>query len=134
MTPAQLSTIHTAAFTHSRGWSADEFAALLGSAHCTLICEPDGFALVRTVAGEAELLTIAVSPGRQGQGAGRKLMHRWLEATPADEAFLEVGADNTAAIALYASCGFAQVARRAAYYPRANGPDVDAIVMRRPLP
>ena len=29
MTPSDMSTIHQAAFTHERGWGADEFTALL---------------------------------------------------------------------------------------------------------
>ena len=135
MTPAQLSAIHAAAFEGSRGWNAAEFATLLDNPHCTLLDEPDdGFALCRTIAGETELLTIAVRPAAQGKGIGRALMHLWAKHASACDAFLEVAGDNKSAIGLYISCGFAEVARRVGYYARSNGPSVDAIVMRRSFP
>jgi ribosomal protein S18 acetylase RimI-like enzyme len=43
--------------------------------------------------------------------------------------FLEVGADNPHALALYAGLGFAKVGTRKGYY--ASG---DALVLRLPLP
>jgi ribosomal-protein-alanine N-acetyltransferase len=44
--------------------------------------------------------------------------------------FLEVGADNAAALALYRAMGFRQVGHRCAYYRRVDRPAADAIVMR----
>jgi ribosomal-protein-alanine N-acetyltransferase len=46
--------------------------------------------------------------------------------------FLEVAADNTAAIALYAATGFDRVGLRKGYYPHPDGAK-DAVVMRRAL-
>jgi len=43
--------------------------------------------------------------------------------------FLEVAADNTAAIRLYEGLGFAIVASRKGYYARASAPPVDALIL-----
>lgn len=134
MTPDALAALHKAAFSRERPWSAAEFASLIDQPHVTVCADPHGFALVRTVAGETELLTLAVDPAHQRQGVGRQLTQDWLRRCDAQTAFLEVAADNTPAIALYESLGFAQAGRRAAYYARKKGADADAIVMRRGLP
>lgn len=130
MTPPELAKIHAAAFTLSRPWSSAEFSDLLSQPTTHLFTQRGGFALVQTVAGEAELLTIAVYPEQQGIGIGRALMHDWTRHVDVELAFLEVAADNLAALALYKSFGFAEVGRRAAYYARESGPSTDAIVMR----
>ncbi|GLQ25748.1 GNAT family N-acetyltransferase [Sulfitobacter pacificus] len=133
MTPAQLAKIHRAAFQRERPWSAEEFQGLLDSAYVTLFDQPHGFALTRNIAGESEMLTLAVDPAHHRKGIGSGLVERWiktLEGT-ADTAFLEVAADNTAAIKLYREFRFVEVGRRAAYYARKNAASVDAIVMSR---
>ena len=92
--------------------------------------------LVRTVAGEAEVLTVGVRPEARGAGTGRRLVQAALEAARAEGAervFLEVAEDNLAALRLYAGCGFGEVGRRRRYYPRPDGGTVDALVLRRAL-
>ncbi len=135
MTPQDMAQIHAAAFTDARPWSASEFATLLESPHVFISQQPQGFALVRVVAGEAELLTIAVHPDHQGQGTGRALMSDWMAqaAATASEAFLDVAADNAPACALYAACGFVPAGRRTGYYRRSGAEAVDALLMRAPL-
>lgn len=125
----QLAALHGRAFTVPRPWSAAEFAGLLDSPLCFLVSVPGGFALGRVVAGEAELLTIAVEPEQQGQGIGRGLMAAFLaeaRARGAEHVFLEVAADNARARALYAGAGFVETGRRRGYYD-----GVDAVVMVR---
>jgi ribosomal-protein-alanine N-acetyltransferase len=95
-----------------------------------------GFALCRVAADEAELLTIAVQPSQRRRGAGRALLSAVLAhvcAVGVRSLFLEVGADNPAALALYARAGFQAVGSRKAYYQRGGGPAVDAVVMRLTL-
>jgi [ribosomal protein S18]-alanine N-acetyltransferase len=135
MTPEEMAELHRAAFTQDRPWTASEFASLLDSPHTHLTTRTGGFALWRSVGGEAELLTIAVEPTRQGTGIGTALMNTWMECAQnsADTAFLEVASDNATACALYARSGFDVVARRAAYYKQPTGP-ADALVMRARLP
>lgn len=133
MTPEALASLHRAAFATERPWSASEFAGLLEGRFVNLHTHPHGFALSRTVAGESELLTLAVHPNFQGQGIGRDLTRDWLSGLPitAQTAFLEVAADNAVAINLYTTEGFAEIARRQGYYARKNAAAADAIVMQR---
>ncbi len=133
MTPDALARVHSAAFVTERSWTEQEFAELLSSPHTQVFSHAAGFALTRTVAGESELLTLAVDPAHQRQGIARQLTQDWLASLPgrADTAFLEVASDNHAAQALYAALGFATVATRPAYYARKNAAAADAIVMRR---
>jgi ribosomal-protein-alanine N-acetyltransferase len=91
-----------------------------------------GFVLVRAIAGEAEILTLAVLPEARRQGLGQGLMAAALARAAARGAaamLLEVATDNAPAQALYASLGFAKVGRRRRYY--ADGRD--ALVLRREL-
>lgn len=94
---------------------------------------PVGFAVVRAVAGEGEILSLGVAARYQRRGAGGAVLRASLErlgASGAAAAFLEVGADNTAAIALYRKAGFESVGRRKGYYLRRDRRRVDALIMR----
>lgn len=136
----RAAALHRAAFADlgERGWAREEIAELLASPGVAgLLLRRDGndigFALCRTVADEAELLTIAVAPGHRRLGAGRALLAcviALVRERGAASLFLEVGDDNPAARALYRKTGFATVGHRAAYYARQGRPAVDAIVMR----
>ena len=88
-----------------------------------------GAALLRIVAGEGELLRIAVHPDRQRLGIGRALLRAVLSAI-ADACplgvYLEVRASNVAARHLYARQGFVESGRRRDYY---DAPREDAILM-----
>lgn len=133
MTPAQMAHIHQAAFTRERGWRVDEFAQLLEQPFTDAFTNEGGFAITRSLAGESELLTLAVAPTHQRRGIASRLMTEWvakIQAT-AETAFLEVAADNHAAIALYVKHGFAQTGLRKAYYKRADAPAADAVLMSR---
>ncbi|MCX5520631.1 GNAT family N-acetyltransferase [Kaistia defluvii] len=139
-----LVEIHAAGFR--RGWSADEIDGLIADKTVTghvLRREslfgtrrPQGFILVRTVAGEAEVLTIAVAPGARGRGYGRLLMEDALRALYRElvpEVFLEVDENNASAVSLYRSLGFVEVGRRKGYYADGQGPGGTALVMRLQL-
>ncbi|MQQ09199.1 GNAT family N-acetyltransferase [Epibacterium sp. SM1979] len=128
-----MAQTHLAAFSKGRAWTSAEFTSLLQSplvfAHGDNRC----FALVRVVADEAELLTLATHPDHQRHGLARGLMedwHRVAQQRGAQHAFLEVAADNSAARRLYDTCAYETVATRPGYYARSDGPDVDALVMR----
>lgn len=132
-----LAEVHAAAFDDP--WSAEDitrFAEDRGG--FTLAAEADsqlvGFILCRVIAGEAEVLTLAVRPQYRRRSVATALVEAAAAVAmdSAEAMFLEVAADNPAAIALYAACNFAAVGRRAGYYGRAGGA-VDAIVMRRAL-
>jgi ribosomal-protein-alanine N-acetyltransferase len=137
VTPAALSALHARCFTSPRPWTEAEFASLLADPLAFLMVEGDaGFLLGRAVAGEAELLTLAVAPEARRRGLGLRLVSRFLyqaRLRGAESAFLEVGSDNPAAQAVYAKAGFAETGRRRGYYRSADGGLVDALVLRRVL-
>ncbi|WP_299674106.1 GNAT family N-acetyltransferase [uncultured Roseobacter sp.] len=134
MTPQDLAALHRLAFTAERPWSAAEFADLLAEPHVSLLQRPQGFALSRTVAQESELLTLAVHPDHRRRHIADALLTEWMQTAQADHAFLEVAADNHAALALYRKHGFAETGRRTAYYRRADAPLADAVLMTAALP
>lgn len=137
MTAAQLAALHARCFGTPRPWTEAEFAGFLADPLAFLLVEGDaGLLLGRAVAGEAELLTIAVAPEARRRGLGRKLMARFLyqaRLRGAETAFLEVAADNAPAIALYTAAGFTPTGRRRGYYHPPQGQPVDALVLRRVL-
>ncbi|GHG88593.1 GNAT family N-acetyltransferase [Pseudodonghicola xiamenensis] len=136
MTPEDMAATHAAAFTQSRPWRAEEFADLLSMSGTFACGDARCFALIRVIADEAELLTIATHPDYQRQGRARTLMAQWqakAAARGAARAFLEVAADNPAALSLYESCGYDPVGLRRGYYPRPDLAPSDAILMARSL-
>jgi len=109
---------------------------MLASSGVFLQSSDAGFVLGREIAGEAELLTLAVDPALQRQGNGRALLAGFeAEATKrgATDAFLEVADNNTAACALYRAAGYTESGRRPAYYRPPTGPKTAAIIMRKRL-
>jgi [ribosomal protein S18]-alanine N-acetyltransferase len=88
-----------------------------------------GYAGLACAGGDADVQTLAVRPSRQGAGVGSALFDALLgEASRRGCArvFLEVRADNDAAIGLYARRGFERAGVRRAYYTDGT----DAVVMR----
>lgn len=131
----RLAGLHAAAF--STPWDAAALQALLEQTGVFVIEEPDGFILLRTVADEAEILTLAVRPGARRLGLGARLVREggtMAAARGAARLFLEVADDNPAALALYARAGFAEVGRRPRYYARASGDRQDALILALNLP
>lgn len=133
----QMAELHARAHAPGdRPWSAAEFAGLAAPPHGIAVLEPQGFALGRQVADEAELLMIAVAPEARRRGLGQALLARFEAAARdrgAARAFLEVAAGNRPARALYAAAGWREAGLRRGYYRRANGPAEDAIVMEKSL-
>ncbi|WP_210358310.1 GNAT family N-acetyltransferase [Sphingomonas beigongshangi] len=96
---------------------------------------PAGFALVRTVADEAELLLLAVAPPYRRRGVAGALLRAVIaEAGGAGIAdlHLEVRAGNEA-VRLYEQNGFAKVGERRGYYRGRNGETFDAHTYCRAL-
>ena len=136
MSPAEMAVIHAACFTTPPPWSAVEIAQTLDSAFAFALTAPSGFLIGRVVAGEAELITLAVDPAARRQGIGGRLVAQFLaEAAQrgAESAFLEVAADNLPAQSLYAGKGFEQKGKRRNYYRTPAGARVDALVLARAL-
>jgi ribosomal-protein-alanine N-acetyltransferase len=105
--------------TLPEAWDAAGLAAEIAKTTSRAIVALDGtrivaFAIGSLVMEELEVLSIAVSPDARRAGVGRTLLRSL--ARGARTAHLEVRASNDAAIALYASLGFAVVGRRSRYY------------------
>ena len=141
---ADISELHGQRFP--RQWSDDEFQGLLTQEGVfgfvarqtnAFFSRPlGGFVLSREAAGEAEILTIAVSEKFGRQGLGWRLMQAALREAGArggESMFLEVEAQNRPAVDLYTKSGFQKVAERPAYYAGPDGKKTSALVMRRVL-
>lgn len=131
---ARLAAIHAEAFDRpgDTPWSAAAFADLLTQAEVFAVEAPDGFILMRVVADEAEILTLAVRPGARRGGQGGRLVGEGVLAAAARGAtrvFLEVAEDNAAARALYDRAGFVEAGRRPGYYAAADGGRRDALLL-----
>jgi ribosomal-protein-alanine N-acetyltransferase len=133
-----LTALHAACFTApwDQPWTERSFAEVLrmpgsGAYIAALEAEPVGFALVRVVADESELLRIGVHPEHRRAGHGRRLLDHVFAALCAAGAarlFLEVAESNPSATALYRAAGFEPVGRRAKYYE-----GQDALVLMKAL-
>lgn len=141
----RLAAVHAAAFP-SAPWSSADLAALLRQetvfglvmrrANFFGTRAPVAFVLARLVAGEAEILTIAVDPGHRRRGFARQLMEALFRRLYHDRAatlFLEVDAGNEAALALYRRLRFRKVGERKGYYAHGSVPGATALVMRADL-
>jgi ribosomal-protein-alanine N-acetyltransferase len=91
-----------------------------------------GYAAVLVVAPgvEADVLTVAVPPEYARLGIATHFMNeleKWSKDKQALAMMLEVGVDNSGAIALYEKLGYQTIATRKNYY----GQGLDAFVMRK---
>ncbi|MCA3594144.1 MAG: GNAT family N-acetyltransferase [Methylobacterium sp.] len=139
----RLAEIHASGF--AQGWGRLELERMLLDGHIAdvqvsqaLIGEfVTGFAISRVVAGEAELLTIALDPETRGRGLAKPLLAQHAQnvrRAGGEVLFLEVAEDNAPALALYRGLGFREFGRRKAYYPgEPGGRRRDALTMRADL-
>ena len=101
--------------------SADDLASQL-----------NGYLLATMIDDEAEILSIGVTPDRQRQGVGKRLLQRFFEHGTSQNmtrVVLEVAEDNVPAVKLYRDFGFVEFGRRKGYYKQGNR-KIDAIMMK----
>ena len=101
--------------------SADDLASQL-----------NGYLLATMIDDEAEILSIGVTPDRQRQGVGKRLLQRFFEHGTSQNmtrVVLEVAEDNIPAVKLYRDFGFVEFGRRKDYYKQGNQ-KIDAIMMK----
>jgi ribosomal-protein-alanine N-acetyltransferase len=140
MTAADVDTvvaIEDSIYPHP--WTRGNFAdSLQAGYHCWIVERGgvvSGYTVVMIAADEAHLLNLSVAAPWQRRGMGRELLRFALKLARdygAGRILLEVRPSNEAAIALYSSAGFAEIARRRGYYP-AGASREDAIVLERSL-
>ncbi len=129
-------TVMMSAFDPQYGeaWTAAQLRSMMSMPGCVLVIgrlgeQPVGFGLLRSMAGEAELLLLAVDPAHRGAGHGRRILDRCLmiaERSGAEAVFLEVR-DSNPAVHLYSKAGFNQDNRRRNYYLGDGGCRYDAL-------
>jgi [ribosomal protein S18]-alanine N-acetyltransferase len=127
-----LAALHAAAFAEP--WDMPSLKALLAQPGAIAFwAEAQGFVLIRSVADEAEILTLAVKPAARRRGIASALVSAGAEEAHRQGArtlFLEVAENNGAARALYTRLGFAAAGRRRDYY----GAGQDALLLKAQLP
>lgn len=135
-----LAEIHADAFPED-AWPALGFMTLLANPGNEGFVSLDeggraaGLVILRTAAGETEVITLGVRPAMRNRGHGARLLATVIERATqrgAQAVFLEVAEDNPAAIRLYTNNSFLEVGRRPGYYRRKDG-RMTALVMRRDI-
>ena len=94
-----------------------------------------GFIAQSVVLDEAELLQLTISSTHRRKGYAKKAIINWLAQLSEKnvaQVFLEVREQNTAAVSLYESVGFAQAGIRKGYYQVEIGSQ-NALVMSKNL-
>ncbi len=140
MTAADLDVVVAIENTiYPHPWTRGNFSdSLAAGYHCWIVeCggEIAGYSVVMTAAGEAHLLNLSVAAPWQRRGIGRETLGfvtKLARDYGAAKILLEVRPSNAAAIALYSSAGFSEIAQRRGYYPHGAGRE-DAVVMQLEL-
>ena len=90
-----------------------------------------GYVGSQTVAGETDMMNIAVHPDFRRRGVAEQLVDALIVQLREQQSrclTLEVRASNDAAQALYEKLGFSQIGRRPKYY---RNPKEDALILRK---
>lgn len=131
-------TVMRAAFgdRYGEAWTRSQCAGILPMSGVVMRIARDaegggaiGFSLVRSIAGESELLLLAVLPGRHREGIGTRLLDDFIDRARLDglaRVHLEVR-DGNPAVAMYRAAGFVPVGRRRNYYRGLDGLRFDAL-------
>lgn len=92
-----------------------------------------GWYAVQTVYPEAELLKVAVTKERRGEGIGYILLSHLCDHLGGEgfsTLFLEVRSSNHTALKLYLKNGFVKIGQRDSYY---RNPSEDALILQKKL-
>ena len=125
----KLSNLHKKCFPN-KPWAADDFRDLKKSG-CEIIMSENGFFVYRTVADEAEIITIGVNPEMRRNGTASamiRITEKNIKNQGVKKIFLEVASTNEPAKKLYENLGYKTIGLRPKYYD-----GVDAILMAKNL-
>ena len=148
--PVPVNALGTVAALHARcfpgeNWEGQDFAGVLAmggaSGHWVVAAgdreqRPHGFIFDLLASPAGEIITLGVLPEARRAGAARALLADLFlraRARGVEALTLEVAADNTPALSLYKSLGFAQVGVRVGYYRRPDATVMDAHLLRLDL-
>ena len=124
-----LANLHAKCFPN-KPWSANDFADLKKSG-CEIIASQSGFIVWRTVADEAEIISVGVAPDARRAGIAAAMlgiMENELKKNGIKNIFLEVAENNHPARQLYKNNGYNEIGVRPKYYD-----GIDAIMMKKEL-
>ena len=135
----EVLAIMDAAFDDRFGeaWTRSQCAGILPMRGVTLLIARNeagdavGFSLQRIVAGDGELLLLAVDPKYRRRGVGRSLLNRFMDQARNEgtsRVHLEVR-DGNPAVVMYRRAGFKAVGRRRKYYHGRTGGEFDALTL-----
>ncbi len=136
MTPAAMAHLRGQRPVTPRPWSEQEFQALLSDEKVQHMVRKGGFVMLRVIADEAEILTLAVAPETRRRGVGTVLVAGAMAAARsagAAQIFPEVSAEIDAAINHCGASGFERAGRRKGYYRAPRGARIDALTSARLL-
>jgi ribosomal-protein-alanine N-acetyltransferase len=118
-------------------WSPASYQEAVRAAQLVLVAEiggsVSGFVVCRFVAGEGEILNVAVAPSHRREGVGSRLLAEVMEEAKAkrvQRVYLEVRESNGTAITFYEKHGFAKSGCRKNYY---RYPTENAVFMEKKL-
>lgn len=118
----------TTAWSFEQIKNLPEYACYVGAFDNNILC---GIASMYAVAGEGQVMNIAVSHAYRRNGIAFGLMDALIKKAveaKCENITLEVAEDNYSAISLYEKCGFATVGKRNGFY---NGKN--ALIMEKKL-
>ncbi|MFT3964311.1 MAG: GNAT family N-acetyltransferase [Sphingobium sp.] len=137
---ADCMIVMNAAFDPAYGeaWTLEQTRSMLDLPGTYLVAgrvgdEMVGFGLIRSIAGEAELLLLGVLPSARRKGYARLILQRCVDIagrSGADTMFLEVREGNEA-VALYKGAYFEQYNCRRDYYIGRDGQRRSALSFKR---
>ncbi|MFM7029365.1 MAG: ribosomal protein S18-alanine N-acetyltransferase [Chakrabartia sp.] len=123
--------------TFGEAWTAAQCAGMLSLPGTVLFLAVQdervlGFALVRAVLDESELLLIATTSEERGKGIGKGLLAHvinWCQHNAIKKLLLEVRSGNPA-LELYKTMGFTEIGRRENYYLGLENNRFDALTLQ----
>ncbi len=134
-----LANLHKKSFT--RGWGAHDFALFLQDNKMKVLGafsngdkNPNAFLLVRCVADEAEVISIAVGRRHRRKGVAEGMLDVAIDTLydkGIKELHLEVDENNKGAVELYNQAGFEVIGERKAYYKSEKGEKASSALMMR---
>ena len=114
-------------------WTARDYIKFPTTGMAAWVAETEGliagFLVARRIAGELEILNLAVRPDARRRGIGNALIQSafaWGKQLDAKNAYLEVRASNQVALEFYKRHQFQETGRRRLYY---SNPVEDALVL-----
>ena len=130
----QLAILHQQCFEH--GWSVQDFTELYTIKGTLAVIDDKAFAVIRILAGEAEIITLGVLPDYRKHNIASAMVREivnYCQHNQVNSLFLEVRQSNQSAIKLYHNAGFKVIAIRKEYYRNPDNSYENALMMQKTI-